>query len=250
MRRRVLILDSSRSYRDNLARIVRSCGNVIVYECSNRQEAYACAMDNEIDLFILDVILDYDAEEDFSGIAFAKHIRENVRYFSTDIIFITNVPDLEKRLLHEVHCYDCLHKSTVKSSHIWNLVSNLLAQLRFQKKNREMIVFRNEGMSYPLYVDQIIYVKIQNRILNVYIMDGVLEVPNLSVKGFLDRVQDNDFLQPMKGSAVNLEYIKFVDFTNRMLQVKGLEHDLEIGSRLKDSFRKEYNNYCGIREQS
>ncbi len=247
MKKRILILEDNEISRKALVKIVKSCGDVIVHDFSNRNEAYTCAMDYEIDLFLLDIILEPKEKNDHSGIVFARHIRENTRYFSANIVFITTLSGLEGKLLREIHCYDYIEKP-ISAERVRSMVTKLLYQMNYKKPEREMTCFRIDGISYPVYVDEIIYVRYKSRMLTVNLAKEEFNVPYLPLKKFLERVRDNTFLEPTKGVAVNLQYIKSVDFPNRMIQLKKREDSIEIGARMKSVFQQEYNRYCEVRK--
>lgn len=63
------------------------------------------------------------------------------------------------------------------------------------------------------------------------------------MKHFLEQVQDEVFLIPIKGTAVNIAYIEAVDYVNQFVKLKGITKQISMGSVLKRTFRKEYEEY-------
>lgn len=90
---------------------------------------------------------------------------------------------------------------------------------------------------------EIRYVVHQNRVLSVYSEEECIKVPNLPLKRFLNQVSDSVFLSPLKGTAVNIAYIKSVDYVNQYIYIKGVKEPLGMGSVMKKRFRKEYESY-------
>lgn len=104
---RVLILEDNEKTRKALVKIVRSCApDGEICDFGNRADAYMCAWEKEVDLFLIDIVLEPQRKNDNSGIVFADSMRENVKYRLTPIIFITVLSGLEPQLLKRVHCYD------------------------------------------------------------------------------------------------------------------------------------------------
>ena len=84
---KVLILEDNEICRQSLIKVVKSCmKNITVYDFDNRAAAYLCAMDNNIDLFLVDIILEPKIRNDSSGFKFAQDIRDVKRYKSVPII--------------------------------------------------------------------------------------------------------------------------------------------------------------------
>lgn len=205
-----------------------------------------CTMDNNIDLFLVDIILEPKVRNDSSGIKFAKDVREMTRYKWKPIIFITTLSGLEAHLLKQVHCYDYIEKpidTTRVRKHILEALDAILSERR--EKEPESLMLRYEGISFPITVDRVIYVVNRRGILYIHDWEEVIEIPNLSTKSFLERVKDNTFLEPKKGTAVNTRYIKSVDFGQNKVYLRKTEDVIPIGGRLKKKFREEFEECFG-----
>lgn len=244
----VLILEDNETSRNALVKIVRSCmSNIQVFAFDNRAEAYVCAMDQNIDLFLLDIILEPKERSDSSGIQFAKDIRDNIRYKAKPIIFITTLAGLEAPLLKQVHCYDYIEKpldaNRVKK-HVLEALEAIAAGKR--ERNPEQVSLRYNGVSYPITVDNVIYIVSRRGILYIHDLEGVIEIPHFSANAFLKRVRDNKFLIPVKGTAVNIQYIKSVDFSQKKVYLKQTKDVIDIGGKLKKRFREEFERCFGL----
>lgn len=245
MKKRVLILEDLEIARENLVNIVQSCmDDIIVHDFSNVGEAYECAMEHKIDLFLVDIILKPDDSNDFSGISFAQNIRSCERYLSAEIVFITTLAGLEADLLRAVHCFDYLEKP------IDPVRVKKIVQLALRKRERlevedEMIFLRKDRISYPVFTKDIIYAMNRRKVLYVYKKDDIIEVPNLSLRKFMDRIQTQKFLVPTKGTAINIQYIEYVDATNRFVKMRGIKEPIDIGTRLKNQFIQGFNTQRG-----
>lgn len=244
----VLILEDNENSRIALVKIVESCmRNIQVYPFGSRAEAYLCAMDQNIDLFLLDIILQPKERNDSSGIHFAKDIRDNVRYKTVPIIFITSLAGLEVTLLKQVHCYDYIEKP-IDSKRIRRHILEALDAINADRRMRlpEKVSLRYDGVSYPVIVDNVIYIVSRRGVLYIHELEGVIEIPHLPANTFLNRVRDNKFLVPLKGTAVNVRYIKNIDFKNSKVFLKQTDDTIDIGGRLKKRFREEFEECYGL----
>ena len=116
------------------------------------------------------------------------------------------------------------------------IVEEVLTRGEKSSKLPQRIYFRNDGIIYPVDVADIRYVVYQNRTLHVYDGDECIEVPNFPLKHEV-------FLIPIKGTAVNIAYIEAVDYVNQFVKLKGITKQISMGSVLKRTFRKEYEEY-------
>lgn len=149
----VLVLEDKQNNRDALEKIISSCAGVTcIFSFSSRGEAWNCAMDNHIDLFLLDIILEPDKGNDNSGILFAESIRKYNEYKLTPIIFITVLAGLERDLLKRIHCYDYIEKPIGDGRLVREHVEEVLDAIASgqKKKSREYIPLHYDGIGYLL----------------------------------------------------------------------------------------------------
>lgn len=245
-KRKVLILEDLDSPRKALVSMVEECGDrLLVYDFSDSSGAFQCAMENHIDLFLVDIVLKPQVPNDFSGIRFAESIREHARYAAAEIVFITSLAGLEAELLRSIHCFDYIEKP-ISKRRVQKAVMEALQKLDGQPREDELMFFRKDRVTYPVRADQIIYVESRRKILYVYTEREMIDVPNLSLKKFLERVQTQDFLSPARGVAINLRYIEYVDVTNRFVKMQGNGAMINIGGRSKGKFMDELLLYGGV----
>lgn len=245
---RVLILEDNERTRKALAKIVKSCARDIeIFDFGKRADAYLCALEKEINLFLVDIVLEPARKNDNSGIVFADSLREHVKYRLTPIIFITVLSGLEPQLLKRVHCYDYIEKPIGDGEIVRRRISDVIEGIEFggKRKQREYIPLRHDGIGYMVYVDEVIYFVSRRGTLYIYTVDETITIPYLSAKSFLHKIHDTLFLVPTYGTAVNPNYIDHIDFRNREVYLKGTEDVLAIGRRMLKQFKKAYLEWCG-----
>ncbi len=236
MKRQILILEDLESSRKVIRKMVEECGNnLLVYDFAEPAGAFQCAMDNKIDLFLVDIVLKPQEPNDFSGIKFAENIRENSRYTGAEIVFITTLAGLEADLLRTIHCFDYIEKP-ISTQRVQKVVHDALDKLDRRPIENELVYLRKDRVTYPVLVKDIIYVESRRKTLYVHKIDETFDVPNLSLKKFCEKIQSTEFIVPAKGFGVNVIHIEFVDAANRFVKMRGLDIMISIGERMKEEF--------------
>ena len=248
MKKRILVLEDLEVSRKAVVKMVKECGDdPLVYDFADVAGAFECTMENRIDLFLIDIVLKPTESNDFPGIQFAQTIREISKYATAEIIFITTLAGLEADLLRKVHCFDYIEKP-LSRERVQKVVKEALRKLDMNPMANEWVYLRKDKVTYPIKVSEILYLESKDRMLNVHLKDEVVEIPHLSLKKCLDKIQSNEFLMSAKGIAVNANYIEFVDTTNRFVKIKGMDTMLDIGERMKESFMKAFYKFGNVEE--
>ncbi len=240
MRRRILILEDLEISRKALVRMVQECGDELeVYAFGDMASALACAVEEKIDIFLVDIILKPDEVNDFSGITFAKTIRELDKYSAAEIIFITTLAGLEAEMLRMIHCFDYIEKP-ISKERVQKVIHDVLLKLDGKRVERELVFVRKEYITYPIYADEIAYLEYHRRKLYIHTCDEIVEAPYQALKDFIRKIQTQTFLMTAKGYAVNVAYIESMDTISRFVKIRGMEDRVEIGVRMKGAFLKEF----------
>lgn len=238
----VLILEDKKNNRDALRKIIASCtGVTCIYTFSGREDALQCAMDNHIDLFLLDIILEPDKGNDNSGILFAESIRKYNEYKLTPIIFITVLAGLERDLLKRIHCYDYIEKPIGDGKLVKERIEEVLDAISSGKKPdyREYIPLHYDGIGYMVFLDEVVFFEGKLGTLYIHLVDDEIRIPNYSAKKFYGMIRQTRFLTPVYGTYVNTDYIANVDFRNREVYMRD-NSVVPIGGRKFKKFKEEY----------
>lgn len=238
----VLILEDKKNNREALRKIVSSCTGVnCVYTFDRCEDALKSAMDQHIDLFLLDIILEPGNGNDNSGIIFAENIRKHDEYKLTPIIFITVLMGLERDLLKRIHCYDYIEKPIGDGRLVKEHVEEVLAAISAGQKpnSREYIPIHYDGIGYMVFLDEVVFFENKSGTLYIHLMDDEIRVPNYSAKKFRSMIHQTRFLTPVYGTYVNAAYIASVDFRNREVYMRD-NSVVPIGGRKYKRFKEEY----------
>lgn len=228
MRKKVLILEDNGNTRKAVSVLVESIEESIeVFAASDIGAAYAETIQTTIDVFIIDIILNPAKPGDVSGIVFAQKIRSMDKYAFTPIIFITSLQDLELYSYKNLHCFGYIEKPfDVRKVH--ELVKQAV-QYETRRDDEKTIYFRRDGILYAYEIQKIIYAEVCHHILHIYAENQSMEIPYKTCKDFLRDVDSKNFLQCSRSTVVNRKKILNIDFTNKLIQLKGCKKRIEIG---------------------
>lgn len=245
---RVLILEDHDKTREMIKKIVKACASDCeIFDFATRVDAYLCAMENTIDLFLVDIILDPTKKNDNSGIIFADSLRQNSKYKLTPIIFITTLLGMETEMLKRIHCYDYIEKPIGDGQIVKRHIEEVVEAIRSSNapKKPEYIPLRHDGIGYVVYLDKVVYFTSKRGVLHIQLTDDVIEIPNMSAMTLLKEIKETTFLIPTYGTAINPRHIESIDFRNKEVYMKGIQEVIPIGGRKFKSFREAYLGWHG-----
>lgn len=230
----LIVEDNSRS-REMLVKIIKNIKeDVDIKEASSLEEASMMAVMNNIDLFMLDIILNSANPSDVSGIQFAEYIRTLPKYKYTPIIFITALEDPALHAYSELHCYYYVEKP-YNADKVAAVISDALEMPKLYKETHN-IFFRKEGILYKKEASDIIYIENARTGQTVYCKNGNLQLPYKPAKKILEELGSDNFMQCSRYHIVNVDYIDKIDTVSRYIQLKGMKEPIEIGITYKKRF--------------
>ncbi len=226
---------------EHLAEIVRNLDSkVTIYSFDNTKDAYQCAMEKFVDLFLIDIILDTSHPGDTSGLKFVENIRSVERYAFIPIIFITSLEDAKSYTYENLHCYRFIEKPFAVDK-----VTQTIEQcLKFPGKGKEIktLYFRKDGIIVAVDREKIVYVESMNHILNIHTMQGdVLKIPYITLKELIEEIDSLEFIQCSRNTIINKMFVQNVDISNRIIQLKDGFGRIGIGI----VFKKKMADYFG-----
>lgn len=239
MKKRILIIEDSTKWIEEITELIKETSyETTIFVATNITEAYLLAMENSIDLFIIDIILDVNVPGDVSGIKFADNIRKNIKYQYTPIIFISCLEDPKMYAYANIHCYGYIEKPFLKEKTL-NMIEEALNFPLKKVVSKEYIYFRKEGILYGFHVNDIVYIESNAKRTLINSIHEIVEVPYRSIKSILTELDSDAFIQCNRRSIVNKKYIEYIDFPNRYIKLRGIKDTIEIGVILKSKFQKE-----------
>ena len=235
--KKILILEDNLAALEHLAGIVRELDTRnALFTFNNIKDAYQCAMERTIDLFLVDIILDTSHPGDASGLKFVENIRRIEHYSFTPIIFITSLEDARSYTYENLHCYSFIEKPFDV-----NRVKLSVEQcLRFpgNAPNTKTLYFRRDGIILAVERDEIVYAESIDHIMHIHTKQGdVLKIPYITIKKLLEETDSLDMIQCSRNTIINKNFVQNVDIPNRIIQLKGDFGRVEIGIMFKKSVK-------------
>lgn len=239
--RKVVILEDNEVMRRDLCRIIEGLHkNVEVYCAANMKDAYHIAMEQQIHLFLVDIILEPSNPGDISGLRFVQEIRGVKRYEYMPVIFITSLQDPKMYSYSQLNCFGFIEKPFDEKV-VKKYVSKAL-NFPIVSDHDRYIYFRKEGITYSVCVDEIYYIDICRRSLTIHYENGELEVPYKTCKEILRELGSESFIQCSRYKIINRHCIEHIDYARRFIKLKNVDELIEIGPMMKNKFREEMTN--------
>ena len=235
--KKILILEDNPTTLNNLSHIVKTISiKNIVYPFEQINNAYECAMDHNIDLFIVDIILDRSTPGDSSGLKFAENIRKIKHYLFTPIIFVTCLEDVKLYTYENLHCYSFIEKP-FNHNRVQKIIEESLA-FRDSVDLSKTLYFRKDGIILAVEREEIIYTESINHMMYIHVKQGdVLELPYLTLKKLLDDLDSPSFIQCSRSIIVNRNFIENIDIPNQTIHLKQFYGSIGIGLRYKKKLK-------------
>lgn len=237
----VLILEDNLIIAEVLKNIVINAGpDINVFIANTSEKAYAMAMENNIELMLVDIVLDNEIPGDVSGMKFARNIRTVERYKFTPIIIITSLEDPKLYAYSEIHCYSYIEKP-YEVDEVEAIVKEAL-QYRSSTPKCKKYIYKSDGIFYSINTDEIVLVENKNKAVYIHTLSEKISIPYISLGKLLKEFDSGDFIQCNRNCIVNKKYIEFVDSVNRFIKMKGVLCQIDIGVTLKKKVLAELKN--------
>lgn len=201
---------------------------VLVYDVDNLQEAYQILLENTIDLFIIDIVLDRNKKNDISGVKLANVVRDIPYYAFTPIIFVTSLIDPKLFAYSNLHCF-CYLEKPFSQEEARSVIRDAM-EYSTPKKELSTFCLRKGGILFPIQVDDIVYIESFNRSILIYRKDGKTDkMPYMTCRQILQEAGNSSLLQCNRSVIVNKNYIWSVDRVNRYIVLRDCGKQVDIG---------------------
>ncbi len=235
--KQILVVEDNKYSMNRICSILKEIEGITVIKAENSGEAYQCAMEYSIDLFIIDIILDSTKEADVSGMSFAETVRKMEKYKMTPIIFTTCLEDPELHAYAHLHCYEYL-KKTYDSERLKEAIITTL-QMKIPKYEKEYVCFKVNGIVFPVKIKDIVYINNKTTSLQIQCANGEsIDAPYKSSRQMLLELNSNKFLKCNKSVIINVDFIESVNYQICQVKLKKNFGEVKIGRRILKSFKE------------
>lgn len=235
MKRNVLIIEDDKACLNALAELTRKCDAAGAVFCAdNSAQAYQYAMEEEIDLFLIDIVLDTGKPSDVSGMVFADRIRAIDRYEFTPMIFITSLVDEQMSAFHRLHCFDYIEKP-FDMEKVRQIIEKALKAPMAEDRGKEVLYYKKEGVLFAMNVDEIKYIETHFRTVTVHTTEETIEMPYATNRQLLKDLPRKYFIQCSRNVILNRMHIEYIDKANQIVQMRK-DKQVGIGGKMKKRF--------------
>jgi len=240
--RRILILEDDENMRNHLCRIIEGLNkNVEVVCVDNIKDAYNYAMEHQVHLFLVDIVLDHANPGDVSGLRFVQEMRGVKKYEYIPVIFITCLQDPRMFSFSKLKCFDFIEKPFDDDVVRKNILKALGVPLAPEEER--IVFYRKDGIAFSMNPDEIYYIEVRRRNLTIYCVSGVMEVPYKTCKEILKEIGSKFFVQCSRYTIINKRYVEYIDYARRYIKMKNIKEYIEIGAVVKNKFKAEMEEW-------
>ena len=237
MRRNILIVEDNEAHMNALLKIINDLHqDVKVYCVANIDDAYLLALKYSIHLFLVDIILDTKNPGDVSGLKFATKMRGFVQYKYVPLVFITSLEDPKLFSYSELNCLGYIEKP-FSVEQVRNVIVKAL-DFPIKEDDDRFVHFRKDGITYSVYIKDIIYIQNSRRKIKIVCVNDELEIPYVTCKQILEELNSKSFIPCSRYCIVNRKYVVQTDYANRYVKLRHVDNLIEIGIIMKKSFKE------------
>lgn len=244
----MLIVEDQKLQMNALCKIINDLHRDIEILCaSDQKEAYQIAMEYQIHIFLVDIILTTSQTGDVSGLRFVQEIREVKKYFFTPVIIITSLEDPKLYSYSQLHCFKFIEKP-FNAKQVQSCVLKVL-DFPVVFDEERYAYFRKDGIVYSARLLDIVYIENMRRKVIIHCVKEDMEIPYKTCDAIMEELDSELFLRCSRYHIINRRYIEQIDYTNRYVKLSGVETPIEIGGVIKNQFKKDleeniYTTFC------
>lgn len=233
-----MIIEDNKTCREALAELTRRCDTVGAVFCAdNSADAYKYAMEEEIDLFLVDIVLEGEDAHDVSGIVIVDKLRKMKRYEFTPVIFITSLVDEAMNAFHNLHCFDYIEKP-FDMEKVEKVINAALKMPLSSDREKEVFYYKKDGVLYALNFDRIICLEASFRTITIDTLDETVELNYMSLKQIIAELPRKLFIQCSRNVVINRTFIEYADKANQLVKLRNGKI-VKIGGKMKKGFFEE-----------
>ncbi len=239
--KKILILEDKEIHRNVLKQLLQELDiKIQIYEAATVEQAYKVSLEEKVDVFLVDIILNTKVRGDVSGLRFMEQIRKLPHYFFTPLIFITSLEDPLLYAYKNLHCFGYVEKPFDKEE-VKRLVRQALTFADMERVDKTFY-FRSEGVIYAVDSRDIIYIENVKRKIVIHTQKEQIVVPYMTNEKLIRELGSDNFVQCSRFCIVHKKYIETIDYVNRYIRLKGIKEPVEIGITMKKRLKETFAN--------
>lgn len=206
----LLVEDKAEEMQAAVEIIKEAFPGVKLFKARSVQEALKELGLHNMDLLLLDIRL-----PDGTGFDVTREIRKYSQYRFVHIVFITGEDYDPLETYSAYHCYSFITKPYSKKSLV-SQIGPLINDLEVEKNEgrvparRKVRAFSAREGELLIPVDEILYAELRFREMVLHTTKGDYHIGRISVKTFLDYMDDQNFYRCHQSFAVNINKVRMI----------------------------------------
>lgn len=210
--------------RDNqLFQTMKQLGISVSLWARNIREAKQMLISREVKMIIIDL-----QGQEKEGFSLALYIRGIHRHYLTPLIILAENNHYENQSFSEVHCFAYYTKPLRDERLFYHM--NRIMSVMDPSYVPTGLVFHTKNGIHRVEISDVCYLEILKHTLYVHTSYDVLEYPYRTMSSCLEQGRGK-LLQCHRSMAINRDYIRYVDYGNRAVYLKGEGQALDIGPK-------------------
>ncbi len=238
----VLIAEDDEIQRKSLRKTIQQIDKCInIYECEDSDEALVITINNNIDIFYIDISL-----KNSSGLDFAMDLRQIPTYEFSFIVFLTTHVEYITQSFKKVHCYDYIVKP-YDAAEVVDMTKRFMSHsdnIKGMPKDKIYVIFELiKGINLKVYVDDIIFIEVKLRTCMLHTVNGAYKINSLGLRNILKFINCKNIIQCHRSFAINVKHIReIVSIDNRLSQIYFEDYDKSalLGFKFKDTIMDQF----------
>jgi len=206
--------DAADTYKEWLLALRKRTDVVHFFE---KTRAYEYAIQNKVDLFIIDT---GPEGSDPEGYEFAERLRKSNTYEMSFIILTSPDTDKKQVAYEGLKCHHYFVKP-VEKEEFDRVMSKVLRYRITEEENRRLLFDAKDGAATRLYREQIFWVEINKKVVTVN--GRKKELVKLQAHQYplerLEKKLGDRFMRIRQNLIVNKDYVQSVDYTRRIVKI-------------------------------
>ncbi len=237
--KKVLILEDNKHAAETLKEIVKDVDRrVEIIVARSMTEARRLAVEEEFNLFIVDIILNQGNPNDASGLDFISFLREIKKYDFTPIIISTSIADSKLYAYDTLNCFRYIEKP-FDAEQVRQAVKRAF-QAPQKSQEDKYIHLRDDNTVQAQKVSDIVFIYYKERKLTIRSVDGMSSFYYKSIRGIKRQLVDNRFLQCNRNTLVNCNFVLKIDLKKNKVILKQDYGEVALGSIYKRKIIEEF----------
>ncbi|MBN1046543.1 DNA-binding response regulator [Clostridium botulinum] len=199
----IILVEDDIIQREILKKMLESTYEFVkIYEADSESTALDIIENNDINMFLIDIIL-----KESSGLDLAMKIRNIHKYEFRQIIFLTTHIQYITQAFKQTHCYDYILKPYNKKK-VCDMLNKLILNENLNKdEDKEIVISVERGIYVNIKIKDIVFIEIKGKECEINTISNGCISHNISLKKMIKLINCEDIIQSHRAFAINKNYI-------------------------------------------